>query len=821
MKMTFARFSLVALSCLFIATTLRAAEEEDLIATLQSGAGTSQKWAACQRLRMIGTAKAVPALAALLNDEHLSQAARHSLEGLSDPEAGAALRAALGNTSGLLKAGIIDSLGWRGEPSAVPLLAPLLNDSEGTIAATAAGALGRIGGTAAIEALTGRRDAASANVRPAILESLLKCAERSLANNDTSEAAGIYRTLNDSKYPVQVRTAAWRGLILSDPNQRLPLFLTALSGPSSESTRTSAAAGNDAPIHVAALKLLGELGDRRVIEECVKRWTDLPPDSQLAILKAQLKLGGEAVSTARNASQSPQLTLRVAAWHALGELNDLGSLPALAKAAAHGEPAERVAAYESLTLLRGPGARDAIVNYLEKAEAPEKAELLRAFGDRDDRNAVDLLLQSAASQVPSVRLAAIDSLTKLAPPTAVAPLLGIAAKSTSDEQRDPVLKALFAVCEASANKEESARSIVEAIGKFPPAERRQILPLLGELATSDALVATEAASRDSDLDLSKEAVRVLARWPNAGPAAHLLALARTSPEPTLQTLALRGAIEVAGQEPDPGKRLGLLQQALADAKQTDEQKQALGQIGQLPTPEALEIARKNFATPDLASEAYLAAISIAEKLAPSNPKLGDEVAAKVLDHVKEGEIARRAWALRIKPSSGASFIRDWVVCGPFREAGISGAEAVFKIAFGPETRAQNLEWKSVPPADHLNLAALFPGAENCVAYLRTRILAPEDCSAVLLTGSDDGIKGWLNGAVVLSKNVDRGEVVDQDTSPIKLKKGANELLLKVSQGGGGWSVSARIIGTDGKPISNLLIERPVGAAQTLQASRTP
>ena len=38
---------------------------------------------------------------------------------------------------------------------------------------------------------------------------------------------------------------------------------------------------------------------------------------------------------------------------------------------------------------------------------------------------------------------------------------------------------------------------------------------------------------------------------------------------------------------------------------------------------------------------------------------------------------------------------------------------------------------------------------------------------------------------------------DQDTAPIKLKKGANLLMLKITQGQGGWTACARIVGLDG------------------------
>ena len=783
----------------FAATGLRAAEEQDLIATLQSAAGAPQKWAACQRLRLIGTAQAVPALAALLTDERMSQAARHTLESLPCPEAGGALREALGKTSGLLKAGVIDSLGWRGEPASVPLLAPLLSDSDTTIAAAAAAALGRIGGREAVAALSAARDQAPSAVQPAVHESLLKCAERLVASSDHAGAAAICRGLCDAKYPVQIRTAAWRGLAWSDSEQRAELMVQAL-------------AGRDRPIQVVALKLLREFNDRQVIQACLSRWASLPADSQLAVLEAQVKLGAEALPTARTASQSPDVALRAAAWQALGELNDATSVPALAKAAAQGEPAEREAARESLARLHGPGAREALLARLESAAAPERAELLRALGERGDRAAVSVLLQNAAAEAQPVRLAALESLSRLAPPEAIAPLLELVARSKSDDQRDPVLKALYAVCEASPNKDEAARGILEAMGRFPAAERRQLLPLLAELGTADALTAAQAASRDQDPELAKEAVRVLGQWPNAAPASHLLGLARASTEPTLRTLALRGAIEVAGQEPDAPKRFALLEQALAAAQRSEEKKQALGQLGQVPMPEALELALKDLRDPDLSKEACLAAVTIAEKLAPSHPQLVDKAAAQVLGQVKAGDLFRRAWALRLKPGSGASFIHDWLVCGPYRQPGVIGAVAIFNIPFGPEQPGQNVEWKTAPSADHVDLAALFPGQENCAAYLRTRILAPQDCNGVLLLGSDDGVKAWLNGEVVHSNNVDRGEVADQDAAPIKLKKGANELLLKITQGGGGWSACARIVSTDGKPIPGLRVERPTGGA---------
>src|SRR5580692_5948797 len=152
--------SRILLACLVALTvsTARADDEQDQIAILHSDASVSRKWAACQKLRVIGTAKAVPEVAALLTDQKLSQAARQTLEGLPYSQADDALREALARTSGLLKAGIVDSIGWRGKPETVPLLIPLLSESDTNVAGAAATALGRIGGPEAITALTAARD---------------------------------------------------------------------------------------------------------------------------------------------------------------------------------------------------------------------------------------------------------------------------------------------------------------------------------------------------------------------------------------------------------------------------------------------------------------------------------------------------------------------------------------------------------------------------------------------------------------------------------------------------------------------------------------
>jgi mannan endo-1,4-beta-mannosidase len=116
----------------------------------------------------------------------------------------------------------------------------------------------------------------------------------------------------------------------------------------------------------------------------------------------------------------------------------------------------------------------------------------------------------------------------------------------------------------------------------------------------------------------------------------------------------------------------------------------------------------------------------------------------------------------------------------------------------------------------IDLGALLDGGKPGIAYLYTEILSPRDLDAKLLFGSDDGAKVWLNGELRFVKQIARGVKRDEDAVPIRLRAGRNRLLFKIEQGNGGWGLLARIVGPDGRPISDLaqsLDVLPTGRAQ--------
>jgi HEAT repeat protein len=185
---------------------------EAKLAALVENATPDAKRFACRQLWMVGTAQAVPALAKLLPDEQLSDAARYALERMQDQAAGAALRDAAGKLKGKPLVGVLDSIGGRRDPAAVPLITPLLADSDRAVAAAAAWALGRIGTSGAADALAAARAKADPQAKRGLDDAYLLAADALAAAGKRDAAAAIYRQMSDPKEPRHVRAAASRGL---------------------------------------------------------------------------------------------------------------------------------------------------------------------------------------------------------------------------------------------------------------------------------------------------------------------------------------------------------------------------------------------------------------------------------------------------------------------------------------------------------------------------------------------------------------------------------------------------------------------------------
>jgi len=118
-----------------------------------------------------------------------------------------------------------------------------------------------------------------------------------------------------------------------------------------------------------------------------------------------------------------------------------------------------------------------------------------------------------------------------------------------------------------------------------------------------------------------------------------------------------------------------------------------------------------------------------------------------------------------------------------------GGEAGARPQKGQQTAGKT--WTKASQAMPIDLLAAFGRQENCVAYAYLEFESASEQQAALKLGSDDGIRVWLNGELLLSHHAARAINADDEALIVTLQPGVNRLLLKISQLGGDWGFAAR------------------------------
>ena len=796
------RMALAALAIFLMASLpgprASAADEEALIGVLGSDKPAGEKAAACRALKMAGTPKAVPVLAALLTDKDLSYWARYALESMACPEAGAALRDALPKAAGLLKVGIIDSLGDRADREAVPALAGLVKDADPQIASSAATALGRIGGAEAAQVLRDAGPKAPAAVRAAIVDGLLLCADRCLADDDRKGASALYQEVYDSDGPEHARTAAYRGLVRTAGGQAMPLLSKALTG-------------SDRAARLAALQLAREIEGEAATREIAALIAKVPPATQVALLAALNQRGDPAATPAIVAViGSPAVDVRIAAFEALGRLGDASTGPLLAEAAAQAEGDEQEAARDALVLIRDPKVHEALLASLPKATPAVQAEMARALGLRQETQAVPALLKMAGQDTDdAARMAALRSLATLADGNAVGELIKIILQPKTDAARDAAEQALVAACGRGERPEACASKVLAAMKGADVTGRAALLRVAGRVGGAEALEALRAGLQDKDAAVQDAALRTMAEY--AGPAAapDLLKLAREAPALAQRVLALRGCWRLVGLAADRPieERWKMSEAAMAAASRPEERKLGLKELAKVGHPDALKLAESLCGDEAVRGEAEAACVGIARSLATTHPAEAKAALKRVAATTKNAAIRQEAGAALGEIDQYVGYITAWQVAGPYRQQG-KECQALFDIAFPPEQAGGDVKWKPLPPPADKSLfwqADLgdIVGGDHCVAYLKTRVHAPKAQKVRLDIGADDGIKLWVNRKLVHANNAIRGLTPAQDKAQADLKEGWNDFLVKITQHTMGCAACIRIRGTDGAVLEGL------------------
>ncbi|UCE47540.1 MAG: ThuA domain-containing protein, partial [Phycisphaerales bacterium] len=353
----------------------------------------------CRMLRRVGSARSVPALAKLLDDEDLSHMARFALQHMPAPQAGAALRQALPQLKGDLKIGLIGSIGQRCDRKAVVQIAKLATDGNNRIARAAMEALGRIGGPQAAEALS--KTKAPANLTAVRDNAYLMCADSMLAEDQKDEAVKIYREMSSAGKSTWIRIAAYKGLVQAEKEEAVPVVLALLKD-------------KDPDLQHAAGKFMTEMPGTAVTKALAEQLENLGADARIVLLGALEARGDKtAAPFVAKAVKSDDGAVRLAAIKGLAVLGDASNVELLAAATVAGDETGR-AAMDSLSRLSGKDVATALTSVAQSsAETPIRVNAIQALVNRRQTEAVSALFAVAADKDDRIRQAAYKALGEL------------------------------------------------------------------------------------------------------------------------------------------------------------------------------------------------------------------------------------------------------------------------------------------------------------------------------------------------------------------------------------------------------------------------
>jgi len=165
------------------------------------------------------------------------------------------------------------------------------------------------------------------------------------------------------------------------------------------------------------------------------------------------------------------------------------------------------------------------------------------------------------------------------------------------------------------------------------------------------------------------------------------------------------------------------------------------------------------------------------------------------------------------------YFKDWLLCGPFPnplpegiteyqhdETSLGFYVDYFKSA-GGESNIQPYEGMEIEHPDgsfvkwkkfhgYFSLIPLddfFSPNVQTIAYAACIVRCNRGRTVVMSVTSNDGVRVWQNGQLILDNNTGGTEEPDRDLVPIVLHKGDNRFLIKISQGFGKWSFQFRLL----------------------------
>jgi putative membrane-bound dehydrogenase-like protein len=597
-------------------------------------------------------------------------------------------------------------------------------------------------------------------------------------------------------------------------------------------------------VRAQAARALGERSVRFAADYLIRLLRDPEPSVRLQAVIALGRIGAggrRTVAALLPVLADPDRTLAFAARQALRRIGDWDEI---ARGLDAPDPAVRQGVLITFEMIYDRDAAEALARFARDAARPtgERARALaylaqghrktppwdgKWWGTRPthgrppaktlDWEGTELVLDTVrdllADPLASIRTAAIAALIETGDRESLAAL-----RQRFSEEPDPDVRRTLAQAFGTLGDRLALPALIAAVRAPETPE-----PVRDAALASVETIGTEVASR-ALIDLLEQRSVSAARQPRviaalgnfkAKPAIPVLVKSLSSPEPAVRAAAATALGQVGRRDgvdaplqarlDDPAvavreaaiTALGALDDraaipALIRAVDQEETRyEAILALAAMPDLRALPVYLRGLTdkSQDLRHAAAGALAKIRDQAAPALERLNDrhELAAPVVAELR-------------KVFTTATPVTAWHVLGPFpiKDGLPFESNRDVDLAATPTgAKGTPIAWTSATSVDSsgmINLGKLYGTDADVAAFGVATVESPDERSAQLVLGSDDTLTVWINGRRVYDFDRRRSFKPDTERVDVKLRKGANRLVVKCGNRGGSWQYAVAVTG---------------------------
>lgn len=534
----------------------------------------------------------------------------------------------------------------------------------------------------------------------------------------------------------------------------------------------------------------------------------------------------EAAAALRTALSASDPAFQAALLDGLTALRDRETVALAASLAASGSPEVRAAAARALAWTGDPAHQARMQSVVTQATAETRHDAEDAFlcyldalmvrGGAWDRGIALYQWMADAAASVATRDAAIMGMARFGDETVIPVILATVLRGADARRQEAVLVPAFEQVKGTA----AARALRDVYPSLPESVRLPMIEMFGRRGDADLAPVVIEAAKSADDATRIAGLRALGAITSPDALEVLVAAAQSASDEE-RALAMASLRNLGRELQQRGDAAGAVAAYTALYRGVDDpglKREALRGLAAAPHPESIALLIEAADDEALRPEAVAALIAVGENQASAG---NSEAAMQAFQRVLELDnsiatvnritprMAELGAAVDAKAQLG--IVANWRIAGPFAWESPADWETRFvgepnEIDFGAAYQSgdDSFTWKTVASVSDfglVDLATELGQHDQKFAYAYTEIEVDAAQDVVVRMGSDDGYRLWINGELVTENRVDRGLAPDSDAADAKLVAGVNRILLKVSQGAGGWAYCLRLTQPDGKGVA--------------------